>query len=1773
MWSPLVFAILLCLALAARSSTVAQSSFPDVASLQGLLSVWTSPSASGPSGGNSRGCSAAFELSSAATLSYLTATPCISQSAAQQSWNFVSYFAPATGLIRSSSSQPVYYSLMVPAPADPIYTEISLLATLSATTGATLSLVSVPASIIPSALLVDPAGPLVYLVSFQSQALTLYVVDPRQTNWTGALHSTVPVSSSLPLGLWWLRDTARTAAFLPISRRILLVGASGSSVLQRPSWQIMSINPSTGSSFTVTLNDSSVFASNTLAFTVLGQSDVVLISSDTAAWLVDFSNLITTGLAVRMTSVDQHLQRAKEALGCGHIGVSVDVSPSTVPSSASSLPFVMLLMYAEPTPLSVIRNPFWYLLLLDPTLNVVTYVSINAPPLFLGQLSPLPSVSQLTNAASGALAYSVTAGAALLWIGTGFVGTGNYSCNTQSSNTAAVFINSTALQCSLPADLSNDVVAASTTGASSTLPITLLLDDAFVLYQGRLVVPGATGHQGHTVTTTNSLQSSISRTVVSYSIASSLTPSPVVSGSASAAFAPTGLLGQQSPLQLHTQVTRGLTYVAQQVLNLTNSHPSLSSSQVLPALTSQLGAADWTQSIGLSDVFALFSMGSQAGSDFANMYTSAVGVLSQDSSSLPQTLTGLLSGGASSLSLDMLGSQVQGWLTDTVATPLSGNPDLDTLLNLGVTLPDVSSTTLSQLTSLGVDAVLQQFDNVPVLGDILSDGSVSGLLNLPDQLNDVVDDPTDLIESLLPGGAIKDTVLSLLSGDDDDLISFAGSISDTVGGLLDNVGDTVSDLVDTVSDLGSSFADDLAGDAVDSSSGGLMGPISSLAGLIAGDLGASSEVQQVVSAAVDVVGGIGEIFCGDFIGGIGDILSGIGSLFGFGGGPDETQQLSQQMTKDFNQVLTGLSDLSQQVTTDTNTILSDLGTVQTNLLQADQQLSTQINAGFNELVNLTLTGFTSLQKQQYAYYSSEVQTLANVLQGIESDTLSLSAAATTLQAVQTEVLSLQASVQQNYRNSLINSLENSMTSVQSAIASSESSFASTQHRMLPSISLQQYQSAMLSICHWATIDSPTNAADTTMSGDSTSSSTLASRISLQPNYDLSMALLPGIVSVYLKQTVPSSLSTLSTPLPNPLAWAFAVNFWLEGRQAALQTPSGDPTNACVKAYWQTGQQLQGYVRLAVAQSTLQAAAAQVSTTAAHMYTALQTAMLAEFPSTVPAPLDLSNFLTTLNTPGSAFAAFDDACAVATLLLSLAQATGLGSNGFTNGFVNTGSANPPTPSQSYQPGQAFTTLTAFAPVTSAATFITLYVNTVNLSLAHVSASSAAAVQSQQAAMLQQASFLLNWTAVAAQNAIAAFYPPCSVGPTTAPQSLAVIDTTLRRLAGFMVQNQVGFSFQGQAVPILAATKAIVPTAAAPLSSTAPSGTSSSAASWPSTASPTSTSPSGTSSSRGAITGRDSSPTATSAAAVSSSSRTTTAAATSVVSSSSTSSSSSLAHDTSATVITSAPLRSTSSSTPSPVASSSSSVSPSSSAASSLASSSIPSTSSSFSSLPILPSSAVSSTSPPAVTSQAASSSSSSSSLPSTTATVSSSSSSTAAPSSATVFSSTSTSIVVTSTASQSSSSSTAPPLSMPSSASSVPVSTLSSSSSSSAVAAVSSSNSGGGSSSHTAAIAGAVAGVVVLAILLLLLFVFCRRRDQDKPDKRSDAYSSTAGATVSSSRSSQPGLATPPEVEMYQPPARINAEAVPGEAWPTPMATEVPAVMGEDPWATGAQYKV
>ena len=152
------------------------------------------------------------------------------------------------------------------------------------------------------------------------------------------------------------------------------------------------------------------------------------------------------------------------------------------------------------------------------------------------------------------------------------------------------------------------------------------------LYQSRLrVVTPQTGQQNISATAVPT--SVIGRMMASYSVASSLTPLPVISSSSVGYSYATA--GASSPLQLHSQLTRGLTFLTQQLQNLTTQPTT--ASQVLPAIQSALTQSASSTVVGLNDAYALFASAADTGSvDFSNMASSVVGMLAQDSSSLPQ---------------------------------------------------------------------------------------------------------------------------------------------------------------------------------------------------------------------------------------------------------------------------------------------------------------------------------------------------------------------------------------------------------------------------------------------------------------------------------------------------------------------------------------------------------------------------------------------------------------------------------------------------------------------------------------------------------------------------------------------------------------------------------------------------------------------------------------------------------------------------------------------------------------------------------------------------------------------------------------------------------------------------------------------------------------------------------------------------------------------------------------------------------------------------------
>ena len=66
------------------------------------------------------------------------------------------------------------------------------------------------------------------------------------------------------------------------------------------------------------------------------------------------------------------------------------------------------------------------------------------------------------------------------------------------------------------------------------------------------------------------------------------------------------------------------------------------------------------------------------------------------------------------------------------------------------------------------------------------------------------------------------------------------------------------------------------------------------------------------------------------------------------------------------------------------------------------------------------------------------------------------------------------------------------------------------------------------------------------------------------------------------------------------------------------------------------------------------------------------------------------------------------------------------------------------------------------------------------------------------VVSQAQTLLQLTLSSMRNAIDAFYSPCAPLPLAVSQSLPSIDVSLLRLAGFMMQTQTPFTYQGKSI---------------------------------------------------------------------------------------------------------------------------------------------------------------------------------------------------------------------------------------------------------------------------------------------------------------------------------------------------------------------------------------
>ena len=175
------FLRILAIVIAVLAECISAQSFADVTSLQGLLPVWTTPSsASAFSSLPSRGCNAAYKLSTAGSLSYLALPPCNTQTDSNFPYNLTGY-APAVGMIRAGRIQTVFYSLFAPTSSNQLFMSTpTLLASIDGSDGSIVSLTPVPFSIRASALIVDPLSSLVYLITVQFETVTLYVLDSSQ---------------------------------------------------------------------------------------------------------------------------------------------------------------------------------------------------------------------------------------------------------------------------------------------------------------------------------------------------------------------------------------------------------------------------------------------------------------------------------------------------------------------------------------------------------------------------------------------------------------------------------------------------------------------------------------------------------------------------------------------------------------------------------------------------------------------------------------------------------------------------------------------------------------------------------------------------------------------------------------------------------------------------------------------------------------------------------------------------------------------------------------------------------------------------------------------------------------------------------------------------------------------------------------------------------------------------------------------------------------------------------------------------------------------------------------------------------------------------------------------------------------------------------------------------------------------------------------------------------------------------------------------------------
>ena len=1340
---------------------------------------------------------------------------------------------PMVSLMASDpTTQRVFTMWSTPSTAA-VSTQCTLLVSLPSS-GAVFNTLSVPVGHEVKVLEYDPALGYLYMLTFavSGGSWALYTLDPTGTTWTTALINAQPVSGLTSTTYVQEGVSAYLSSIGVLFFSTFTLSSNGSMATS----SLMGLNVQTTTLSSYALSDPSMLtAGESWEMVALSPSSLLLMSPSSSAVLSQVSTSTHSASVSDVNSVSSHVSTAVATLGCGglylqHWTTAADVGGSSTTNSST---MAWAAYYAVPSLLSQVNGPFAYLLHIDTVNDAVVYSAVDRAPDQIISTISTPTISDMepTSVTSTAIQGGQLT---LTVVGTGLSSAAlNMSCHLSSS----AILSASGIQVDFPVIVVNDTVGMCTirgplsSWLQAGVNVTVSIWGRFPLYTGLVGLPSAFAHASVVNVTVSSgqvsaIRRSLSAYYASYNLVDSATASqPAVAGN--------------SPLaQAHATLTRGLTYVTQVATNISaqlsaqgKDVSQVNLAAIAASVAGQISTASSVSALGVQDVFNVFSSGATTVSAIADASNDLVYAANLASISLPLDGTALPAlfsqlDGQINFALDTAATQAQSWLSGNLQVALDAAGDIP--LSLGAVLPAASNNVVQQLSSITINTVLQQAENLPVLQHLLNDPGVQTALGLVNDVSDAINNPLPFVQNLLGQSSVGRTINTIINDGEDiasalqtvslpfsDLTTAATSLTNS---LLNDVGS----FADTVDSLGTSLMTDLSKSF--STANGAISLVGGVASFVIGDIFHDPQAASIVSGVASVAGVAAMAISGLATGGIAPaamlLASGLSSLFSgiFGGGSSgdaqQLQQIQSTMVQGFNQINGELYNISLEI----GQVGQLIQNLSVEVFTGFQDLSSQMNTGFSELENVTIQVGQSLSQQMlYENYQ--------VMNGLVSIINQLNTQSWTEQSISNQIAAVQQTINNLYTLVTLSAQQTEQNTVTSFYNTLQGILADSQQQQSRSVlntDLSSYSSAMSGICSHAV----TWAQAVAMSGD-ISLSRPGYQIRQSLHYDTNIAYIVPIMQA-LKVSMPTvqggSGSMWSTNLANPLAWARSANIWMEARVAVIASPAADST--CLPSLWAEGQRLQLAVKQAVSKAALMAQYSALQSVASLALSQLATDALASIQATqntttggspfyqFPFSTQVAAIITgTANTVP--WSNFDDQAAEAAFLLSLGQAVGLGQNGYTTGYV----ANLVSPgtsstaaSDGFVVGQKSTAINWFSPVTSTQdpstptnfklalqSLVTLQRFQATLPTNIVNASQVPPITASQIAqfVVSQGQLIFNTTLNSYLNAINLFYPPCST--VSLPTSgLPIVDATMRRLAAVMMQLRVQFSYAGRSV---------------------------------------------------------------------------------------------------------------------------------------------------------------------------------------------------------------------------------------------------------------------------------------------------------------------------------------------------------------------------------------